>query len=1267
VSRGAKKEKTLAKELGTFLAKTLVPDLRTRADAAAVAGVLRQRWEHERSEERTAEPFDDWREGLVEQVGAAWILSCVFVRTLEDRNLVPRRRLAGEGAADSEHYFYELAPSLNARDYLLTVFKELSRFPGTEALLGPKGNAAWRLAPSGPLAQALLDFFRETKEEGSLKWTFAASRESVQGEAPDASSKSAHPERSEPGRASEVEGRALESSTRFLGDLYQDLSESVRERYALLQTPDFVERFILGLTLDPAIGEFGLEEVRVIDPTCGSGHFLLGAYDRLFEARLAAQPGLDRRQHALAALEQVFGVDINPYAVAIARFRLTLAFLEKAGLSRLADAPKLPSNLVVADSLLYGARGANREFSELAPSKKEWGDALFTLEEPERALEVLSRGYHVVVGNPPYITCKDDLLRDKYRHLYGSCHKLYALGVPFTERFFQLAVDAGFIGLINANSFMKREFGKKLIDSVLPKLDLTHVIDTSGAYIPGHGTPTVILAGRNREPVTDKVRAVLGKRGEPETPEHPERGQVWLAIANHINDVGFDNSFVNVEDVAREDLAAFPWSLSGGGAGQLKEQIDRSAATTLGQIVDAIGRSTHTGEDNAFFVPAPAARRLGIPERGVVPLVTGEQVRDWVIESGDACLFPYDLETAEPRVLEERESRYYWSLRTSLRSRSDYGEKIEHRTVGGRRLRWCDHSMFFPERYRARFAIGFAFVATHNHFVLDRGGKVFKQSAPIIKLPAGATEEDHLALLGYLNSSTACFWMKQVFHPKYGAQKQDHPDPARFFYEFTGTGLGQLPIPLGIETLTPLAKALCRIASERAALLDRDKTVKGISECQTSADVKGLLARRWREADELREKMVFLQEEIDWRVYALFGLVDARVALPDETASVSPLARGMRAFEQIDGRSSLVRKEGRLLSTDEAEARPISRFSAEFDAVWNTRKQAIHRVPTIRFIERPVFKRLWRDTEANVTEFVFREATDHNHCNEYLLDVVERRARAATAPVTVREAAHVVRGDAAAAAVAEVLAEAGAQTVDATVEDLVRREAVPHLSAERFSAAGVEKHAMWQRTWDLQRREDAGEIPVPPKYDQKDYREAASWVLLGKLDVPKERFISYPGAERDDDKSPLIGWAGWDHLQRAQALAALYQERKNQDGWEKARLRPLLSGLLELVPWLKQWHNAPDEDPAKDRAGDAYASFVEAEAMALGYTLDDLKSWRPEERRGRRSSAVSRTPSPQRSPPAFDNASEPASRGETESPPAKKRGRKKKQEAETAE
>ena len=61
-------------------------------------------------------------------------------------------------------------------------------------------------------------------------------------------------------------------------------------------------------------------------------------------------------------------------------------------------------------------------------------------------------------------------------------------------------------------------------------MDLTHVIDTAGAYIRGHGTPTVILFGRNRKWVTKTIRAVMGIRGEPSTPDDPAQGLVWSAI-----------------------------------------------------------------------------------------------------------------------------------------------------------------------------------------------------------------------------------------------------------------------------------------------------------------------------------------------------------------------------------------------------------------------------------------------------------------------------------------------------------------------------------------------------------------------------------------------------------------------------------------------------------------------------------------------------------------------------------------------------------------
>ena len=103
-------------------------------------------------------------------------------------------------------------------------------------------------------------------------------------------------------------------------------------------TPEFVEELILDRTLTPAIREFGFREVRLIDPTCGSGHFLLGAFHRLLAEWQRHEPARNAVDMAQKALDAVAGVDLNPFAVAISRFRLFVAALQASGVQRLANA-----------------------------------------------------------------------------------------------------------------------------------------------------------------------------------------------------------------------------------------------------------------------------------------------------------------------------------------------------------------------------------------------------------------------------------------------------------------------------------------------------------------------------------------------------------------------------------------------------------------------------------------------------------------------------------------------------------------------------------------------------------------------------------------------------------------------------------------------------------------------------------------------------------------------------------------------------------------
>lgn len=1206
MARGSKsKDLSLAQALGQFLERTLIPDLRARVEESpSVKRALDDALARERAAGRTADDPIAYRERTLEQVGAAWLLACVFVRFLEDRGFVSHRRLAGDGAVDAQERFGAAFPGLagNAREYLLAVFREAGNFPGARELLGARHDVARRLGPSAGVAGDMLRLFREELADKSLRWRFDS------------------------------------DDTRVLGDLYQHLSIAVQERYALKQTPDFVESFILDHTLDPAVKEFGLDGFRVIDPTCGSGHFLLGAFHRLRALHQRNDPSSDAKQHAHDALRHVFGVDLNPFAVAISRFRLLVAYLGAAGIRRLRDAPAdldLDGHIVVADSLLYGGKNPSLAdgLSDNA-ARRSFGGEHFVLEDPIAGRAVFGHGYHAVVGNPPYIVCRDASLRELYRSRYpDSAQRQFALAAPFTERFFELGVDGGFVGLINSNSFMKREFGRGLIEKVLPRLDLTAVVDTSGAFIPGHDTPTVILFGRNQNRKTDTVRAVLGRRGEPGTPEDPSKGKVWVSITDHISDVIFENDFVTVTSLSRGTLTKHPWSLGGGGASELKKFIENRCTKQLQDVVDEIGTGAVTREDEVYLVGAGAAQRMGVRAEQQRVVAEGEFIRDWCISDPTVAIWPYDPSTLSPTDPDDRPEilRALWCWRTQLSQRVAFGK-----SQLARGLRWYEFSMFFRERFRTPLTIAFACISTHNHFVLDRGGNVFKQSAPIIKLPAMATEEDHIALLAWLNSSAVCFWIKTVCYPKSTPNKDinlDRGDPSTNRYDIAGTAIEPMPIPEAVmhgpmhTELIRLTRRVEDIAITRAnsapSVILAHWIGNSSSALRAAFDVAEVTANRCLRA------LVVLQEDLDWHFYAELSLCGP-VGTVEGGADPD-----QRPFLWSNGS-------------------PPDSLESALREEWTRRRRMIEESSELRLLEDPMYKRPWEGRRGIFGHGVRTwEERVIDACEQWLLDEVERIVGGSESPISMREIAMQLLRAPKASAVIELLHAKHGDNVAVMLSTLADADAVHFLAPGRFTDSGLEKRARWEHTWDLQRREDAGDsvgdIPVPPKYDHEDYREPRYWSLRGKLDVPRERFIAYPGATTDDAPSPLYGWAGWDHRQRAEALTALYLRRKDEDGWTAERLLSLLAGLDELVPWLKQWHNAPQ--PGEDLgAGDAYDAFLTTELHALGLTRARLRGWRPPEKRAGRAAAKAKAAA---TVAATDEAA-------GEAPVAKKRGRPKK-------
>ena len=290
---------------------------------------------------------------------------------------------------------------------------------------------------------------------------------------------------------------------------------------------------------------------------------------------------------------------------------------------------------------------------------------------------------------------------------------------------------------------------------------LTHVIDTAGAYIPGHGTPTVIIFGKNQPPIAPTIRTVLGIRGEPATPENPAQGLVWQAILRQVDDPGSESEWMSAADSPRANFRKHPSSIGGGGMSELKEQIEENAGKTLDQIAEHMGITAVTGADDLLLFPDQVSlRRLRIEHSR--EFVVGDIVRHWCQPSQLCAAWVFDDDfKVLPLTSIPNTHRVFWSCRTLLGMRRRFGTPMIERG-----LAWYEWQELYVEKLRTSLTIVFPFVSTHNHFVLERGAKVFNRTSPVIKLPADASVDEHLELMAVLNSSTASFWMKQIFHNK---------------------------------------------------------------------------------------------------------------------------------------------------------------------------------------------------------------------------------------------------------------------------------------------------------------------------------------------------------------------------------------------------------------------------------------------------------------------------------------------------------------------
>ena len=253
-----------------------------------------------------------------------------------------------------------------------------------------------------------------------------------------------------------------------------EASKAKRKSEGIYYTPTYIVDYIVRNTVGELIKDkkIDVSKIKVLDPACGSGSFLIKTFDVLNEYHSSKknynQNKLDisgtgtTYSTKLGILkDNIFGVDLDKQAVDIAQLNLLLKVAEKK--ERL---PVLQQNIKNGNSLIDDPNLA--------------GDKAFKWNE--EFTEIMNNGgFDVVVGNPPYVRNTELSSKDKnfYSEFYRSTEKQYDLYILFIEKAISLLKSDGFFGYIIPNKVLSADYGRKLREIILENCEILKITDVS--------------------------------------------------------------------------------------------------------------------------------------------------------------------------------------------------------------------------------------------------------------------------------------------------------------------------------------------------------------------------------------------------------------------------------------------------------------------------------------------------------------------------------------------------------------------------------------------------------------------------------------------------------------------------------------------------------------------------------------------------------------------------------------------------------------------